>query len=70
MSETRRDRALFAARLRALPGKDRTLLTSEAIDDICAELLATRIEADAVALDNQRLRQRIKVRKPRRKAKR
>lgn len=43
MTETQRDRALFAARLRALPGKDRTLLTSEAIDDICAEYL--RLEA-------------------------
>ncbi len=43
MSETRRDRALFAAALRALPGKDRTILTTEAIDDICAEYL--RLEA-------------------------
>lgn len=53
----RRDYALTAARLRLMPGKDRTLLTTEAIDAVCAELLETRREADALGADNERLRQ-------------
>lgn len=49
--ETRLDRALFAARLRAREGKDRTLLSTEATDDVCAELLAVHL--DVVRLERQ-----------------
>ncbi|MDP2270931.1 MAG: hypothetical protein Q8K32_09390 [Archangium sp.] len=60
-NETRLQRALFAARLRQLPGKDRTLLSAEAQDDITAEFLEARKEADALAIDNEQLRQRLDV---------
>lgn len=40
MSESRHQRALNAARIRLMPGKDRTLLSSEAIDDVCRAFLA------------------------------
>lgn len=40
MSLDRHRRALTAARIRLMPGKDRTLLSSEAIDDLCASFLA------------------------------
>ncbi len=50
MSETRLDRALFAARLRAREGKDRTLLSTEAVDDVCAELLRLYEKQEAAKL--------------------
>lgn len=56
--ETRRDRALFAARLHV---KSNTMLSDEAVREVCAELLATRDEADAVATENEQLRVRLDV---------
>lgn len=53
MSETRRERALFAARLHVGAG---TLLSEQGLHDIAAELLATREEADQVAANNEHLR--------------
>lgn len=40
LREARRVRAINAARIRLMPGKDRTLLSTEAIDALCAEFLA------------------------------
>lgn len=39
-NHTRLERALSAARIRLATDKDRCQLSSESIDDICAELLA------------------------------
>lgn len=56
--ETRRERALFAARLHVRQG---VILSAEAIADIAAELLATRDEADLVARENEGLRTKLDV---------
>lgn len=56
----RRADALFSARLHI---EKRTLLSDAAVWEICAELVATRAEADALALDNNRLRGKITVRR-------
>lgn len=53
---TRLERALFAARLHHRTG---TILSHEAQADIAAELLETRLEADVLASDNQRLRELV-----------
>lgn len=60
----RLQRALDAARIRLKPGKDRTLLSTEAIDDLCAELLDQyepellrlyeRLEAERIAREAKR----------------
>ena len=56
--ETRRQRALFAARLHAKSG---TLLSIEAQRDVCAELLEASAAEDAVALENAQLRVKLDV---------
>lgn len=54
--ETQRERALFAAALRT----EGTALTQQAELEISVELLGARKEADALAVDNERLRKLIK----------
>lgn len=56
--DTRRESALFAARLHVQKG---TLLSDAAVADIAAELLATHEEADLLAGENERLRLRLDV---------
>lgn len=48
----RRAYALTCARLRMMPGKDRTILTTEAVDAVCAELLAYEEREKALMHDS------------------
>lgn len=61
MTETRRHRALTAARIRMRSPSPRPLLDEARIDDVCAELLEAQDEADALALDNERLRFKVAI---------